>query len=118
MCRDAMRSPPSQRVRGHRSFWAFRCLRSGTARPSASRSAGLTRQVLAYVGFFGGLGVLIVFLAAFALGRFAVGVRKAEQAAQAVTPDEEHATTAVREPERETAGLHRFRWYRSRHAGA
>ena len=37
-----------------------------------------TRQAFEYVGFFGGLGAVIVFLAAFALGRFAVlGVREA-----------------------------------------
>ena len=82
---------------------------------------GTTRQVLEYLGFFGGLGVVIVFLAAFALGRFAVvGVREVERAAQAVTP-EEHVTTAppaAPEREGETAGRHRFRWRRSKHASA
>src|SRR5918992_6256781 len=84
-------------------------------------TGGTTRQVLEYLGFFGGLGVVIVFLAAFALGRFAVvGVREVERAAQAVTP-EEHVTNAPpAAPERagETAGRHRFRWRRSKHASA
>jgi hypothetical protein len=79
---------------------------------------GTTRQVLEYVAFFGGLGVAIVFLAAFALGRFAVvGVREVERAAQMVTP-EEPATTApaaAPEPERET-DPRRLSWRRSRHA--
>ncbi|MEU4295694.1 hypothetical protein AB0E63_46405 [Kribbella sp. NPDC026596] len=81
-----------------------------------------TRQFVEYVGFFGGLGVAIVFLAAFALGRFAVvGVREAERAAQAVTPEvtqEERVTTApAAAPEREgETGSHRFSWRRSRHA--
>jgi hypothetical protein len=49
-----------------------------------SPTGGTTRQVLEYLGFFGGLGVVIVFLAAFALGRFAVvGVREALEAEDA-----------------------------------
>jgi hypothetical protein len=82
---------------------------------------GTTRQALEYVGFFGGLGVVIVFLAAFALGRFAVvGVREVESATQAVTPEERVTTPpqAAPEPEQETADRHRFRWRRSKHAGA
>jgi hypothetical protein len=79
---------------------------------------GTTRQVLEYVAFFGGLGVAIVFLAAFALGRFAVvGVREVERAAQTVTP-EEPATTApaaAPEQERETDPRH-LSWRRSHHA--
>jgi hypothetical protein len=82
---------------------------------------GTTQQFLEYAGFFGGLGVVIVFLAAFALGRFAVvGVREVEHAARAVTP-EQRVTTAPAEPERkpEAAGLRRrFRWPRSKHASA
>ncbi len=82
---------------------------------------GTTRQALEYVGFFGGLGVAIVFLSTFALGRFAVvGVREVEGTTQPVTP-EERATTppqAAPEPEQETAGRHRYRWHRSTHAGA
>lgn len=82
---------------------------------------GTTRQALEYVGFFGGLGVLIVFLATFALGRFAVvGVRETERAMQAATSESEEAVTTPHdgadEPEREPAGQHRFGW--SKHAGA
>lgn len=83
---------------------------------------GTTRRVVEYVGFFGGLGVAIVFLAAFALGRFAVvGAREADRAAQAVTPEvtpEERVPTAPgAAPERESeAGSRRFGWRRSGHA--
>jgi hypothetical protein len=55
---------------------------------------GETRQVIEYLGFFGGLGVLIVFFAAFALGRFAVvGVREMERVreAEAAEPEPEPA---------------------------
>jgi len=63
-----------------------------------------TQQVLEYVGFFGGLGVAIVFLAAFASGRFAVvGVREVDLARQAeepeLTAEEEPATTSETAPE-------------------
>jgi len=64
---------------------------------------------------------VIVFLATFALGRFAVvGVREVERAMQAVTPEERVTTPpqAAPEPEQETAGRHRFRWRGSTHAGA
>jgi hypothetical protein len=82
-----------------------------------------TRQVAEYVGFFGGVGVGILFLAAFALGRFAVlGVREVEQArADAVDRSEvadEPVTTEPSEPptepdrERETEP-HNFPWRRS-----
>lgn len=77
-----------------------------------------TQQVLEYVGFFGGLGVVIVFLAAFALGRFAVlGVREVERAEREATPDEAE-TTEPSEPEREpeTVGTHRFHRRESEHA--
>jgi hypothetical protein len=80
-----------------------------------------TQQVLEYVGFFAGLGVIIVFLAAFALGRFAVvGVREAERAEPPVAPEEheESILPAAPEPERESAGQHRFRWRRSKQASA
>jgi hypothetical protein len=80
---------------------------------------GTTRQAFEYVGFFGGLGVVIVFLATFALGRFAVvGVREVERAEQAVTPEERVTTQAAPEPEQEAEGRHRFRWRRSKQAGA
>lgn len=80
-----------------------------------------TEQVLEYIGFFAGLGVVIVFLAAFALGRFAVvGVREAERAEQPEAPDEqaETASPATPNPERDSVGQHRFRWRRSKHASA
>lgn len=71
-----------------------------------------TQQVLEYVGFFGGLGVAMVFLAAFALGRFAVvGIREAERAEQVVTPEEPASTSLPATPDRdhETAELHHSR---------
>jgi len=62
------------------------------------------RQLLEYLGFFGGLGVLTVFLAAFAWGRFAVvGASEADDAfvrqAEAETAAaEEEAATAPNTP--------------------
>src|SRR5262249_38222845 len=52
--------------------------------PTAGEPTGdTTQQVLEYVGFLGGLGIAIVYLAAVASGRFAVvGVREADQARQ------------------------------------
>jgi hypothetical protein len=82
---------------------------------------GTTQQFLEYVGFFGGIGVVIVFLAAFALGRFAVvGVREVEHAARTVAPQEPATTASPEAPQRkpETAGLHRFGWRRSTHTRA
>lgn len=99
-------------------------------------TGGATRQTLEYIGLFGGLGAAIIFLAALALGRFAVvGVREAEWAARPVATEESHrevttgpaATTrpAYEETEQtrrtDTAterGHHRLHWPRSRrHAG-
>jgi hypothetical protein len=65
-----------------------------------------TRQMVEYIGFFGGLGAAIIFLAAFALGRFAVvGVREAEWAARRSEATEasyddsyDDRTTATTEP--------------------
>lgn len=56
--------------------------------PTVGKPIGsTTSQFLEYVGFFGGLGIVIVFLAAIALGRFAVvGVRDVERAPRAMTP--------------------------------
>jgi len=82
---------------------------------------GTTRQAFEYVGFFGGLGAVIVFLAAFALGRFAVvGVR---EAARATTPAarEERLDEEPGRVEPETNGHragHRLHWPGSRHVGA
>jgi hypothetical protein len=81
---------------------------------------GTTRQAVEYVGFFGGLGVVMVFLAAFALGRFAVvGVRESERAQQPVPPEEGVGTAPTAAPvgEQETTGR-RLRWHGSKHVGA
>ena len=80
---------------------------------------GTTRQAVEYVGFFGGLGVVIVFLAAFALGRFAVvGVRESERAPQPVPAEEHVGTTPTAAPvgEQETTGR-RLHWHGSKHVG-
>ena len=91
-------------------------------------TGGTTQQILEYVCFFGGLGVVIVFFAAFALGRFAVvGVREVERAEQEAPPEEwapeaYETTTPPPEPEpqpqtqpqEETSRLHPLRWRRSR----
>lgn len=95
-------------------------------------TGGSTRQTVEYVGFFGGLGVAIVFLAALALGRFAVvGVREADRAR--VLADERRARadesdTATGYGDRDDiddhdtgadtgtdTGGHHFPWSRSRH---
>jgi hypothetical protein len=70
--------------------------------PTAGEPTGdTTQQVLEYVGFFGGLGVAIVYLAAVASGRFAVvGVREADQAREAAEAEAE--TEAETEPESTT----------------
>jgi hypothetical protein len=81
---------------------------------------GTTRQAVEYVGFFGGLGVVMVFLAAFAHGRFAVvGVRESERAQQPVPPEEGVGTAPTAAPvgEQETTGR-RLRWHGSKHVGA
>ncbi|MEP9383232.1 hypothetical protein [Nocardioides sp. KR10-350] len=81
-------------------------------------TGGATRQAVEYVGFFGGLGAAIVFLAAFALGRFAVvGVREVERARAARAATEEPVETEPTLSEEETGG-HRFHWHSSKHAGA
>lgn len=99
-------------------------------------TGGTTRQVVEYIGFFGGLGAAIVFLAAFALGRFAVlGAREAAWAAEpaaGTAPYEDRTTApaasdrpAYGEPEGTHAAArstetsnHRLHWPGSRrHAG-
>jgi hypothetical protein len=92
---------------------------------------GTTQQVVEYIGFFGGVGVAIVFFAAFALGRFAVvGIREVEHAREReVVPEQpavaepSPATTAPAaapepaEPERDTDDdQRRFPWRRPKHA--
>ena len=82
---------------------------------------GTTRQAFEYVGFFGGLGAVIVFLAAFALGRFAVvGVRESALATGPVARDERLDETPTRvDPEADgDHARHRLHWPGSRHVGA
>jgi len=97
-------------------------------------TGGTTRRTMEYIAFFGGLGAVIVFLAAFALARFAVvGVREAELARAATTEEEYEAVPTTRattttppatstatstEPdaEAETTGRHHLLWHRSKHA--
>jgi hypothetical protein len=59
---------------------------------------GSTRQMLELVGYFYGLGVLIVALAAFSIGRFASRPRLAEQAAIARAARTEPLTQAPPAP--------------------
>jgi hypothetical protein len=80
-----------------------------------------TQQVIEYVGFFAGLGVVIVFLAAFALGRFAVvGVREADRAEPpaAAEEDAESILPIAPEPDRDPVHQHRSRWRKSKQASA
>jgi hypothetical protein len=71
---------------------------------------GTTRQAVEYLGFFGGLGAVIIFFAALALGRFAVlGAREAEWAARPATTGEPYddrttAPTAADRPAYGTTG--------------
>lgn len=52
-------------------------------------TGGTTRHAFEYIGMLGGLGAVIVFFAAFALGRFTVrGVREAEWLAARTAADE------------------------------
>lgn len=81
-----------------------------------------THRLIEYIGFFGGLGVVIVFLAAFALGRFAVlGVREAERARAVPVERTERAPAEETRAEDTAADEHHGRrhWPRTRHhAGA
>jgi hypothetical protein len=53
-----------------------------------SPTGGTTRQVIETLGFFTGLGAVIIFLAALALGRFAVvGVRESQAADRAAAQE-------------------------------
>jgi hypothetical protein len=72
---------------------------------------GTTRQAVEYLGIFGGLGAVIVFFAALALGRFAVlGAREAAWAARpaADTAPYDDRTTAPTVTDDQTH--HRFPW--------
>src|SRR5690348_4133054 len=74
---------------------------SGTPQAGVPAGTGLTRLAAENLGFFTGLGVLIVFFAALALGRFAVvGVRETAlveraTADQAALPENEAAQRAT-----------------------
>lgn len=99
-------------------------------------TGGATRQAFEYIGIFGGLGAAIVFLAAFAIGRFAVvGAREAAWAAEpadrepygdratapAATAEPAYDETAKTDPAEDgTHGpAHRLHWPRvHHHAGA
>jgi len=79
--------------------------------PTVGKPSGdMTQQVLEYVGLFGGLGVVSVFLAAFALGRFAVvGVREGRTwRASGDTQGARNRLPAASAPKPETAGPRRF----------
>lgn len=91
-----------------------------------SPTGDTTRQVLEYVGFFGGLGAAIVFFAALALGRFTVvgarEVRDAEMAAQAADAEAANpppftapGAPASRMRQQEPATQRGFTW---RHGGS
>jgi len=61
---------------------------SGTPQAGVPAGTGLTRLAAENLGFFTGLGVLIVFFAALALGRFAVvGVRETAMAEKAAADE-------------------------------
>jgi hypothetical protein len=65
---------------------------SGMRMDPGTPVGGTTTRALEQIGFFTGLGVLIVALAAVALGRFSViSVRDAKRAERAVAPPEEKA---------------------------
>jgi len=77
---------------------------SGTPQAGVPAGTGLTRLAAENLGFFSGLGVLIIFFAALALGRFmVVGVREtalveranADQAAVAEQEEAERETQPV-----------------------
>jgi peptidoglycan/LPS O-acetylase OafA/YrhL len=67
---------------------------------------GSTRQMLELVGYFYGLGALIVALAAFAVGRFASRPALAEEAAAAAPADR---TTIAPQATERTAGAEKAR---------
>lgn len=76
-----------------------------------------TRQLFEYIGFFGGLGVVIVLLAAFALGRFAVlGVREAERARAYPAERTEREDTMAEDRTDGSRDHRRLHW--PHHAGA
>jgi hypothetical protein len=78
---------------------------------------GSTRQMLELVGYFYGLGVLIVALAAFAVGRFASRPRLAEEEAIARAASSEPLTHAPpRTIAPEPQARRRFPLRRGRHA--
>lgn len=76
------------------TLWTF----GGT--PAAGTAVGGTvPRAMENIGFFTGLGVVIIFFAAMALGRFTViGVREATRAAQEAEAEQEMAESAGMEP--------------------
>ncbi|MBO0811777.1 MAG: hypothetical protein J2P23_06990 [Microlunatus sp.] len=75
------------------------------AGPTVGRPVGgTTLRFLEYVGFFGGLGVAIVFFAAFALGRVTVSSgREVEQVRQTAPPEDSVTTVPAVPPQRKPA---------------
>jgi hypothetical protein len=68
----------------------------GQPQTGAPVANGTLQSVIEQIGFFTGLGVVIVFLAAAALGRFSVvGVREAEAVAPVEETDDNAETTRV-----------------------
>src|ERR1700686_689917 len=59
---------------------------------------GSTRQMIELVGYFYGLGALIVAFGAYAIGRFAPGPRLAEQTAPAALAPRERVSEAPPRP--------------------
>ena len=81
---------------------------SGTPQAGVPAGTGLTRLAAENLGFFTGLGVLIVFFAALALGRFAVvGVRETAMAERAAA--DEAALSAHQAAEQDTQPVDRTR---------
>jgi hypothetical protein len=76
---------------------------SGQPQPGSPVGGSAVRSVVEQIGFFTGLGVVIVFLAATALGRFSViGIREhmvataaAQEAQEAAVVDEPQPTTEI-----------------------
>lgn len=97
--------------------------------PTVGAPIGSTsHQAIEYIATFGGLGAVIIFFAAFALGRFAVlGVREAERAARRDVADEPYDpgpttptagshTGTTPDLDEADGGSHRLHWPGSRHA--
>jgi hypothetical protein len=90
--------------------WVSMLWNNGTMQAGSPTASSNLGQVAEWVGFFLGLGVVIVFLAAFALGRMSVvslkQVRAAEERAAAREADDSYRDESYRdeEPQRVTSG--------------